>query len=135
VEPGVPNHPTLCTLASLRDLPQPFLEERDFAPMGGDATTWKVIGEAIPRIEIALEAEEQFGIQLPEDVSHWLTLQDAYDTIALALKSQKGNSPIELAYLSSFLFQVIEKGYILKEGILLDLNFSFDEIHRWKSPT
>jgi hypothetical protein len=104
--------------------------------MGGDVKTWKVIGEAIPRLEIAMEAEEHFGIQLPEDVSHWLTLQDAYNTIALALQSQKGDSPIDPAKLSSFLFQVIEKGYMLKEGASLDLNFSFDDdIHRWKSPT
>jgi acyl carrier protein len=55
--------------------------------MGGDGETWKHIGDAVPRLEIAMEAEEHFDIVLPEDVSHWLTLQDAYDTISLAIQS------------------------------------------------
>jgi hypothetical protein len=103
--------------------------------MGGDAETWKAIGEGLPRVEIAMEAEEHFGIQLPEDVSHWLTLQDAYNTIALALQSQKEDSFIESAKLSSFLFDIIKNKHILKEGASLDLGFRFDHIERWKAPT
>ncbi len=105
--------------------------------MGGDAETWKVLGEAIPRLEMALGAEEQFGIQLPEDVSDWLTLRDAHNTIILALQSQKGHSAIEPTRVLSLLFDVIRNGYIVPENKSLDLDISFDEITtwKWKAPT
>jgi len=57
--------------------------------MGGDGEAWRRYEERVPRLEIAIEAEERFHITLPDEVDQWLTLQDAYKTIIFSYSISK----------------------------------------------